>query len=212
MKRPVQRLVGGWMLGLLAATAAFAQYKVVGPDGKVTYTDRPPVESNDVRSVGTRGAAASPSGDQAGLPFELRQVASRFPVVLYTSTSCQPCEAGRNLLRQRGVPHTERTVTTPADLDALTKLAGGSDVPVLTVGRQTMRGYSPSEWNGYLDAAGYPKQSQLPATYSFPAATPLVEPAATARPAPAAAAPTAQANSPAAPPPPAGNAPPGFRF
>ncbi len=212
MKRPVQRLVGGWMLGLLATTAAFAQYKVVGPDGKVTYTDRPPVQSNDVRSVGNRGAGQGPSGDQAALPFELRQVASRFPVVLYTSSGCQPCEAGRNLLRQRGIPHAERTIASNADTEALTRLAGGSEVPVLTVGRQTLRGYSPSEWNGYLDAAGYPKQSQLPATYSFPAATPLVETTATARPAPAAAAPAAAADSPAAPPPPAGNAPPGFRF
>ncbi|PPE67041.1 glutaredoxin family protein [Caldimonas caldifontis] len=211
MKRPVQRLVGGCMLGLLATTAPFAQYKVVGPDGKVTYTDRPPVQSNDVRPVGNRGSGPS-GGDQTALPFELRQVASRFPVVLYTSSGCQPCDAGRNLLRQRGIPHTERTIASNADTEALTRLAGGSEVPVLTVGRQTLRGYSPSEWNGYLDAAGYPKQSQLPATYSFPAATPLVATTTPAQPAPDAAAPAAQATSPSVPPPPAGNAPPGFRF
>jgi glutaredoxin len=131
---------------------------------------------------------------------------------LYTATGCQPCEAGRQLLRQRGIPHTERTITSNADIEALTRLAGGGDVPVLTVGRQIIRGYSPSEWSGYLDAAGYPKQSQLPATYRFPAATPLVETPPVARPAPAETPPAAPADSPAAPPPPAGNAPPGFRF
>lgn len=204
---------GAWilLLGLLAVSAAQAQYKVVGPDGKVSYTDRPPADSNTVRAVGSPGAGTGTSaGPQSPLPFELRQIAGRFPVVLYTSAGCQPCDAGRNLLRQRGVPHSERTIGSPADVEALIRLAGGGDVPVLTVGRQTVRGYSPGEWNGYLDAAGYPKQSQLPANFAFPAATALVEPAATARPAPTTS--PQDGAPPAAPPPPAGNAPPGFRF
>lgn len=202
---------GAWilLLGLLAVSAAQGQYKVVGPDGKVSYTDRPPAESSQMRAVGSPGTSA-PASPPSPLPFELRQIAGRFPVVLYTSAGCQPCDAGRTLLRQRGVPHSERTIGSPADVEALIRLAGGSDVPVLTVGRQTVRGYSPGEWNGYLDAADYPKQSQLPSNYAFPAATPLVEPAATARPAPATA--PQDGTPPAAPPPPAGNAPPGFRF
>ncbi|HEY9238447.1 MAG TPA: DUF4124 domain-containing protein, partial [Burkholderiaceae bacterium] len=44
------------LVALLAGTPAHAQYKVVGPDGKVTYTDRPPTASGGrVTSIGARG-------------------------------------------------------------------------------------------------------------------------------------------------------------
>lgn len=210
MKRTVRREAFGLLFGLLASTAAHATYKVVGPDGKITYTDRPPAQAGQVRAVGTPGSGGA-SGPDAALPFELRQVVARYPVVLYTSGDCQPCDAGRNLLRQRGIPHTEYSVTTTADAEALKKLAGSNEVPLLTIGAQRIKGYSSSDWNGYLDAAGYPKQSRLPSGYRFAEATPLAPPA----PAPAAppeARPADGQISPAAPLPPAGNAPPGFRF
>ena len=124
-------------------------------------------------------------------------------------------EAGRLVITREHAaiePEAAAARVVRAVREGLVRSTGGSDVPVLTVGRQTMRGYAPGEWNGYLDAAGYPKQSQLPAGYAFPAATPLTEPVAAARPAATAAAPAAQNGGPAAPPPPAGNAPPGFRF
>lgn len=210
MKRTVRRGAFGLLFGLLATTAVQATYKVVGPDGKITYTDRPPAQAGQVRAVGTPGSGGA-SGPEVTLPFELRQVVARYPVVLYTSADCQPCDAGRNLLRQRGIPHTEYSVTTPADAEALKKLAGSNEVPLLTIGAQRIKGYSSSDWNGYLDAAGYPKQSRLPAGYRFAEASPLAPPAPAPGPAPEAA-PTAGPTGPAAPLPPAGNAPPGFRF
>ncbi|MET0349342.1 MAG: DUF4124 domain-containing protein, partial [Rhizobacter sp.] len=78
---------------------AHALYKVVGPDGKVTYTDRPPVsKENKVESVNTSTGAPS----TAGLPYELRQTVQRFPVTLYTMASCGACDAARQQLRARG--------------------------------------------------------------------------------------------------------------
>jgi hypothetical protein len=38
-----------------------------------------------------------------------------------------------------------------------------------------MRGLAPEVWGSYLDAAGYPRESRLPATYQFPPATSIVE-------------------------------------
>ena len=55
---------------------------------------------------------------------ELRQVATRYPVVLYTGDNCAPCNSGRNLLNARGVPYTEKTVTTNEDAEALKRMAG----------------------------------------------------------------------------------------
>lgn len=215
MKRTFLRLLHGVPLALLAVAAlpAHALYKVVGPDGKVTYTDRPPVDSK----AQPLGASGAPSDSAAALPFELRQLAARFPVTLYTTTNCQPCDAGRALLRQRGIPHVEKTVTTAEDTQAFAKMTGSNQLPVVQIGQQQVRGFSSTEWSSYLDAAGYPKQSRLPVNYQFPPATALVD----AKPAPAvpanaqgqapAAAATPPAPAPAAPPP-AGNAPPGFKF
>ncbi|HWP20985.1 MAG TPA: glutaredoxin family protein [Burkholderiaceae bacterium] len=209
--RTFARLIRCSPLVLLAAWApAHALYKVVGPDGKVTYTDRPPAESR----AQALGASGAPVEGGSALPFELRQIASRFPVTLYTTTNCQPCDAGRALLRQRGIPHAEKTVTTPEDSQAFASMTGSNQLPLVQIGQQQVRGFSSTEWSSYLDAAGYPKQSRLPPNFQFPAATPLVEakaaPAAQP-PQPSEPAPAAPA-TPSAPPPAAGNAPPGFKF
>jgi glutaredoxin len=172
---------------LLAALAfpALAQYKVIGADGSVTYTDRPPAPgSGQITTLNRRGEA--PAAADAVLPLELRQVVSRFPVTLYTSTDCAPCDSGRQLLQQRGVPFAERRVTTEDDAAALERAVGGRTVPALTIGSQALRGLSQSDWSSYLDAAGYPQQSVLPRNWQQAAATPLVE-RATPIPRPAAA-------------------------
>ena len=157
---------------LLAALPSVAQYKVVGPDGKVTYTDRQPATAEG--KVSALGARSAPS-TESNLPFELRQPVARYPVVLYTSAAgCDPCESARQLLRQRGVPFTEKQLIGAEDGDALERLSGGRDAPTLSVGAQTLRGLAPVVWGSYLDAAGYPRESRLPASYQAPAPTPLV--------------------------------------
>ena len=101
-------------------------------------------------------------------------MAGRFPVTLYTGSDCTPCVAARNLLTSRGVPFTERTVNSNEDIAALQRLSGATSLPFCTIGGQQLSGFSAEEWTQYLDAAGYPKQSQLPPNYRAPAATPLV--------------------------------------
>ena len=207
--------------GALLATAAQAQqvHRIVGPDGKVTFSDRAPDDKkvqSTVLSTASGGAASNPA-----LPSELRQIASRFPVTLYTSDSCSPCQQARQLLVQRGVPFTERSVNTNDDLDALRRLSGESALPFGTIGRRQLKGFSDAEWTQYLDAAGYPAQSRLPRGYTQPAATPLAPtkaPAASAPDAPqeAASAPTGRLRRQAPPPPPPGGPTPsnpaGIRF
>ncbi|MBH1964454.1 MAG: glutaredoxin family protein [Comamonadaceae bacterium] len=181
------------LAALLVGHAAEAQqlYRSVGPDGRVTYSDKPPASAapnNRAPAAGTSGGSGTPStsgtlptapgaaaGD-ASLPFELRQTAQRYPVTLYTSAECVPCNSGRNLLINRGVPFTERTISTSDDLAALHRATGNNEnsMPQLTIGGQQLRGFSDADWSQYLDAAGYPKTSQLPASYRRPAVTPLV--------------------------------------
>jgi glutaredoxin len=163
-----------WLIVAALALAGPAQavYKIVGPDGKVTYTDLPPPGNpGQVTTLSSTGANRS----TVQLPMELRQAVSRFPVTLYTTPNCGACDQGRQLLRQRGVPYVEKTVQSDADRDAWAGIVGGSDAPALRVGSQMVRALVREEWNSYLDAAGYPQQSKLPPNYEYPAAEPLVE-------------------------------------
>ena len=166
-----------WLLCLLSALPAWAQYKVVAPDGKITYTDRPVAAPGTQVQPLQRGAG--PAGPVSGpaavpLPADLRPVAARFPVTLFTSTDCAPCETGRKLLQLRGVPYSERSVSSDDDIAALQRLTSGRSVPTLTVGVQALRGFLESDWQGTLDLAGYPRESRLPKGYPTPAAVPLV--------------------------------------
>lgn len=192
-------------VSLLSAAPAYALYKVVGPDGKITYTDRPDVTSEKkVQPMSARGGVAN----DVSVPFEVRQAAQRYPVTLYVAPDCPPCDDGKQFLRQRGIPFSEKLVSTAEDGQALQRLTGSSTLPALTVGAQTVRGWQREDWASYLDAAGYPKQSRLPANFPQGKAEPLTE----SRPAPAAQAPAPAPQSPPAPEPAPAPPPSGIRF
>lgn len=159
---------------------------------------------------------AAQSINTSGMTFELRRAVENFPVTLYTGPSCSPCDAGKALLTARGVPFIEKTIDTQADINALKARNLGDQLPVLSVGSRTVKGYEAGQWEAALNFGSYPKSSQLPRGYSNPTATPLVAPAVQApasAPAPAPSAtpaprrtptPTAPAND--------SNNPAGIRF
>lgn len=208
---PLRIAALGLVLGLVSASAlSQGVYRIVGPDGRVSYSDQPPPAAN-ARPVAS-GAPGAAGGANAQLPFELRQVASRYPVVLYTSAECAPCNSGRNLLNARGIPYSEKTITTNEDAEALKRLSGQTSLPFVTIGSQQIKGYSDAEWTQFLDAAGYPKQSALPTAYRRAAPTPLVAvaPAASTAPASTAQSQPAEASTPSVAPPVSN--PAGIRF
>jgi len=204
----MNKLRWGTLVLLALAAAAHGQYKYTGPDGTVTYSDQPPPAS--VKNVEVRNfATGTPT---ATMPFEVRQAATRFPVTLYTTPQCAACEDARKFMRTRGVPYTEKTVSTQEDLDALKKLSKDTILPIATVGRQKVSGFNETSWAGLLDDAGYPNHNELPPTYQNPAPEPLVPQNSGTS--------SVTADSRTNPPPPAasssplpaGNAPPGFHF
>lgn len=201
----------------LWGSASLAQvYRIVGPDGKVTFSDRPPADgkaspAKTVPIVGGNGGGSS----MASLPPELRTATTRFPVTIYTTADCAPCLSARNFLSSRGVPYTEKTVVTQDDAKALQNLSGEVRLPFATIGGQHVRGFAQSEWAQYLDAAGYPATSQLPGSWRNPAPTPLVAAQAVPAQASRAQAPAAQPATPVEAPQPSAPSPAnpaGIRF
>ena len=171
-----------FIIKMIAASAFFAGvttlisaqpvYRIVGADGKVTFSDKPPAEPKVkmTSAVGVSSVATAGSS----LPFELRQISQKYPVTLYTGENCGPCQSARSMLITRGVPFSEKTVSTFEDSQALQRLSGENSLPFATIGGQQLKGFSDVEWTQFLNAAGYPAISILPSTYRQPAATSLV--------------------------------------
>lgn len=200
----------GLALTLLASAAlAQAVYRNVDKNGKVTFSDQPTSASAQPAEPRT---GVSTVAANSGLPYELRQVVQRYPVTLYTGDDCAPCGAGRSLLITRGIPFDEKTVKSNDDVQALQRLSGQNGLPLLTIGTQQLKGFSDAEWSQYLDAAGYPKSSQLPTGFRNPPAQPLVALKAAAPAAPAAAPVQAPPPPPAASNEPTPSNPAGIKF
>ena len=202
----------GW---LTSAANAQQVFRIVGSDGKVSFSDQPPPAASNVKATASTGGSGTKNAAEGGaLPYELRQIASKYPVTLYTSESCGPCGAARTLLAGRGVPFTEKTIASSEDIKALQRLSGNASLPFATIGGQQLNGFSDVEWTQFLNAAGYPEASKLPANYRQPAATPLVSVAVAPLTAPATntAAATAAPVRPATLPAISGSNPAGIKF
>ena len=142
---------------LLPALAQAQMYRWIDDSGKVHYSDQaPPSSARNVEKKSVPGSQSAPPP----LPYALQQAVRDFPVTLYTSASCDPCVQARELLSKRGVPYRDVDIS---DGDALEKLTGASGVPVMTVGRETYKGFESGAYQAALDNAGYPSTSQLPA-------------------------------------------------
>ncbi len=207
------------LLALTHEASAQAVYRIVGPDGKVTYSDRPPPDAKSTVTPAKQVKAGDNSNNAssgAALPFALQQVVNKYPATLYTTKECDPCGLGRALLTQRGIPFTEKTINTREDQTAFKRISADQSLPLLVLGGQQIKGYSETDWHSYLDAANYPKQSALPRGYQQAAAQPLVplKTAADAAPVAVPDAPPTNASSlrPIPPPPPAGSNPAGIKF
>ncbi|MEQ1535169.1 MAG: glutaredoxin family protein [Burkholderiaceae bacterium] len=151
-----------------ASNQLYAQqvYKSVDKNGRVTYSEVPPLPGSGDKLTADPAASVS-------LPYALQQVVSRYPVTLYTTADCGPCINARLMLTQRGVPFAERTISSNEDIAAYKKLNIDNNFPLATIAAQQLKGYEETEWTKYLDAAGYPKSSTLPRNYKNAEATSL---------------------------------------
>lgn len=148
------------MLCIAASQAQAAElYRWVDADGKVHYTDQPPPAS--AKNVEEKKLSGN-TIDTSQLPYAMQQAVKKSPVTLYANECGEPCTQAREHLGRRGIPYTGKNPeTTPADAEALKKLAGSTFVPTLVVGGSVSKGYEKAAWDAALDAAGYPK-SALP--------------------------------------------------
>jgi glutaredoxin len=155
------------LAALLCAGSASAQmYKWKDAKGVIHFSDTAPAaDKAEVKDFGDGGAGPA-------LPYALAQAARANPVVLYTASPCGPCDQARSFLQRRGIPYTEKSVSSGDDQRKLKDAGSDGQLPLLLVGSSRLLGFESGAWNEALGAAAYPSQSILPRGYQFAAATP----------------------------------------
>lgn len=142
-----------FLVGFSCAVSAADAYRWEDAQGRVYYSDQFP-------PTGARNVRRTPVGDGASeepLPYRLQLAVTKSPVTLYVTDCGLPCKKARELLIERGVPHTLLDASSAKVQEALAELIGAElEVPVLQVGKTVVRGFQAAQWNAALDAAGYP--------------------------------------------------------
>jgi glutaredoxin len=182
-RSPVPAAIALGAMAVMAAMAggAFGQgqtvYRYTDPDGRIVYSDHPPISAKDVEAK--RLTPNYIEIDRDTLATQKAQ--ERFPVTLYTFACGELCDRAEALLNRRGVPFTTVNVADSNGAEKLKKLTGDMQAPVLQVGDKLMvKGFGEAQWQSLLDTAGYP--TTPPSRRTIPAAE-APKPAAPAAPA-----------------------------
>lgn len=130
------------------APAAVTIHECEDSNGVTYFADRCPPGNRELGQRRLR-TLAPPSPDDT-------EIAEKFPVTFYAIAECDACDLVRNQLRKRGIPFTEKNVSSDLAVQAeLKALAGGLTIPLVHVGEQTVTGYNKQVLDDALTAVGY---------------------------------------------------------
>ena len=148
-------------------------FRWIDKAGRVHYSDVLPADAADVE----RRKLSNPSSQTEDLPYETQRAQQNFPVALYVTNGCgAPCDQARSMLSKRGIPFSEKILTTQEEVDSFYKISGSNGAPTLAIGKLYLSGFQESKWNSELDVAGYPKTASYRQRVTAPpAGTPAVE-------------------------------------
>lgn len=153
-------------LAIAAATLAFAAlasaqvfYKSVGPDGKVTYSDRPPAEGTIAKTLKLEDLpnSALPTKTLAELEqLEKSGAKGGFVptagVTLFAASWCGYCRQARAYLSRKSIRYQEVDVDTPIGKQAFVRAGGVGGIPLLLANGQKLRGFSAEAYDAVFTA------------------------------------------------------------
>ncbi|MDT3705699.1 MAG: glutaredoxin family protein [Thiobacillus sp.] len=152
-------------IGLAAAStplAAVQLYQWKDAQGHTVYSDLPPPTSaGNIQQKNFKGSVI-----EGGEPYATKMAREKHPVTLYTSACGAPCDQARQLLSERGIPHSSKDLQASEEArKEVEKLTGRLNVPILMIGSDKIEGFEAGRWHAALDQAGYPRNA-LPGRHS----------------------------------------------
>ncbi len=148
---PRPRWVALALATITLTAGAQTLYKSVGADGRVVYSDQPPVGGGAAKTMKLEnlpvsvvpGASVTPQAASTSTPLTAEP---RGDVVLYTATWCGYCKAAKAYLGGKGIAYRELDIDTPSGKTAFRQL-GARGVPVLLTNGQKIAGFTPQAYD-----------------------------------------------------------------
>jgi glutaredoxin len=156
------------------ATIACAQtlYKSIGSDGRVVYSDKPPIEGRLAKTLKVEDLpnTALPAGYEAELqrlrqslnlngtktanastPPSAAASASASPV-LFTAVWCGYCKQAKAYLSSKGVQYDSIDIDTPSGKSAFAATGGSGGIPLIVANGKQLRGFSAQAYDKFFVA------------------------------------------------------------
>ncbi len=143
------------MLSFAISMTASAEtvFKAVGPDGEITYSDKPPADRARANTLEFRNLPSSPLPaqvlrfrEQLEKSAEGRISAARAPragdVALFTASWCGHCKRAKAHLAAAQINYVEYDIESVDGMRAFIGAGGSGGVPLLVAGDRRVRGYS----------------------------------------------------------------------
>ena len=142
---------------------AEALYKVVGPDGKITYTDQPPADPKTATTMQITSAPSTPLPDavlkyQAELQKSMQgrlasaKVADSGPPALFSAAWCGYCTQAKAYLAAKSIRNREYDIDTEDGARAYVEAGGKKGIPLLVSGSKRQQGFSPASYDSFFAA------------------------------------------------------------
>jgi glutaredoxin len=151
----MKRIIALLVLSVCIPASAQQIYRVVGADGRVQYTDKPPAGAN---AAAVKPRISSYSGEAVvtgSAPAGVKPAQARPEIRMYATDWCGYCRKARAYFARNGIRYTELDVEKSEVARLEYRSMGARGVPVILVGTQRMNGYSEERLAAMLKAAGY---------------------------------------------------------
>ena len=133
-------------------------YKSVGPDGKITYSDKPPISGNvekklTFRNLPSTKLPASASGKTAQADNKKatnKTQANVGAVTLYTASWCGYCRQAKAYLASQRINYREVDIESESGMVEFSQAGGSGAVPLLIAGKESLQGFSPEAYDDIL--------------------------------------------------------------
>lgn len=133
-------------------------YKSIGPDGRTIYSDVPPPQARESKTLTFRNLPASPlSAETLAYIEQLRQSAdsrASAPLprdtVLFSAKWCGFCRQAKAYLAAKGIGYREVDIDTNEGKLAYAQLSGNNGVPQLFVNGRGLTGFTASAYDAFL--------------------------------------------------------------
>jgi len=141
--------------GVAIAQTTTTLYKSTGPDGKTIYSDRPPSDAKEAKTLTFQNGPASPlSAETLAYMEQLSKSAdaraSAPPpreTVLYSAAWCGYCKKAKAYLAAKQVPYREFDIDTKEGLLSFARAGGKGGVPLLVVDGKSVSGFSAASYD-----------------------------------------------------------------